>query len=309
MLIFHKIISYRSVMDIFEGLLEFVAVARNESFTDAARSLGVSPSLVSKRVSALEERLGLQLVARTTRQVRLTDAGSEYFQYCAEMIEQLEEKNLRVTGKTAGLEGRVRISLAGNFAETYVVPAIADFLEAHPRLSVDIDFSTLPANFVEEGYDFAIRPASEVTGPSLVARKLADHRLVAAASPDYFERHGTPETPGDLRDHQCLVVTGYERWQFAASKGIEEVAVSGQWRSSDARTILVACRRGAGIAYMNRPAFGDALEDGSLITTLKPYWMPGRPSWIIYPSRKFLITRARRVVEFLLDRFRDWRET
>jgi len=294
-------------MAAFEGVVEFLAVAETNGFRAAARRLGVSPANVSRRVSALEERLGVQLVARTTRRVRLTDAGRGYHQRCAEMVQRWEEANQLVSGQAAELEGRLRISAAGVFAEHHVVPALTDFAREHPNLTVEINFDTHPVNFVDEGVDFAIR-FGELSDSSLVARKLANHIYAAAASPAYFARHGHPQQPQDLRQHDCLIYTDHERWHFQTPEGPEEVRVSGPWRSNNTSVIVEACRSGMGIAYMPCFDFGGALQDDRLEGTLRPYWASGVTTWIVYPSRRYLPTRARRAVDYLLDRFRDWQE-
>lgn len=294
-------------MNALEGLPEFLAVAESQSFTAAARSLGVSTSLVSRRVATLEARLGVQLVARTTRRVRLTEAGREYQQRCAEMMQRLEETNQLVSGQMAELQGRLCISVAGVFAERHIVPALADFAQLHPKLTVEINFDTHVVNFVDEGIDFAIR-YGDLTDSSLVARKLADHISIAVANPAYFARYGHPQRPQDLRQHNCLIFANFERWRFETPEGPEEVRVSGNWRSNNSPAIVEACRRGMGIAYIQRSNFGTALQDAQLEVTLEPYWARGTTSWIVYPSSKYLPTRARLAVDYLLDRFRDWQE-
>ena len=292
-------------MDAFEGITEYLAVAETKGFSAAARKLGVSPAHVSRRVSALESRLGVQLVARTTRRVRLTDAGREYHQRCSEMMQRLEAANQLVTGETAELEGHLRVSLHGEFAERHVVPALIDFGRENPELSIEIEFSTRFVDFVGEGFDFAIRNASS-PDPNMVARKLAERDVVAAASPDYFARYGHPEKPDDLLRHRCLPgVT--ERWHFDTPDGSQEVHISGHWRSNSMQSLLLACQGGLGIAYMTRAGYGSALEDGSLVTTLEPYWArQGFTAWIVYPGRIYLPSRAKRAVDYLLDRSKGW---
>ena len=294
-------------MDAFEGISEYLAVAETQGFSAAARKLGVSPAHVSRRIAALEARLGVQLVARTTRRVRLTDAGREYHQRCSEMMQRLEETNQLLTGETAELEGRLRVSLHGEFAERRIVPALIDFGRENPELNIEIDFTTRFVDFVGEGFDFAIRNASSPDS-NLVARKLAERDVVAAASPDYFERYGRPERPDDLLRHRCL--TGVtDVWHFDTPDGCQEIRVSGRWRSNNMQSLVLACKRGLGIAYMTRAGFGGALQDGSLVTTLEPFWArQGFTAWIVYPSRIYLPTRAKRAVEYLLDRSRTWKE-
>ena len=294
-------------MNAFEGITEYLAVAEMQSFSAAARKLGVSPAHVSRRISALESRLGVQLVARTTRRVRLTDAGREYHQRCAEMMGRLEEANQLLSGETAELEGRLRVSMARQFAERHVVPALAEFARKYPRLSIEIDVTARVVDLVGEGYDFAIRTAP-LSDSGMVARKLAERTLVAAASPEYFARYGHPEAPDDLLRHRCLPAVS-DRWHFDTPYGSKVVQVSGYWRSNSAQSRVEACRCGLGIAYMTRDGYGGALEDGSLVTTLEPYWARrGFIAWIVYPSRIYLPTPAKRAVEYLLDRSQAWDE-
>jgi len=294
-------------MDAFEGITEYLAVAETLGFSAAARKLGVSPAHVSRRVSALESRLGVQLVARTTRRVRLTDAGREYHQRCAEMMGRLDEANQLLSGETAELEGRLRVSMARQFAERHVVPTLADFAREHPRLSIEIDLTARVVDLVGEGFDFAIRTAP-LSDSGMVARKLVERTLVAAASPEYFAQYGHPERPDDLLGHRCLPAAS-DRWHFDTPYGSKVVQVSNHWRSNSPQSRLEACLRGLGIAYMTRAGYGGALEDGSLVTTLEPYWARrGFTAWIVYPSRIYLPTRARRAVEYLLDRSQTWND-
>jgi len=294
-------------MDAFEGIAEYLAVAEALGFSAAARKLGVSPAHVSRRISALENRLGVQLVARTTRRVRLTDAGREYHQRCSEMMQRLEEANQHLSGETAELAGRLRVSMARQFAERYAVPVLADFAREHPKLNIEIDLTARVVDFVQEAFDFAIRTAP-LSDSNMVARKLAERTLVAAASPDYFAQHGHPERPDDLLRHRCLPAVS-NRWHFDTPDGSQEVQVSGHWLSNTPQSRVEACRRGLGIAYMTRSGFGNALQDGSLVTTLEPFWARrGFTAWIVYPRRINLPTRARRAVEYLLNRSRTWKE-
>ena len=222
------------------------------------------------------------------------------------MLELLEESNQLVSGQTAEIEGRLRVSVTGMFAEQHIVPALVEFASDHPQLTLEISFDTHNVNFVDENVDFAVRYGA-IADSALIARKLANHQRIAVASPAYFERHGAPRTPQDLRRHNCLICGEYQRWPFETPQGNQEVRVTGKWRSNNEATIVEACRRGVGIAYLQRENFGSSLRDGELVPTLEPYWTSEMTSWIVYPNRKYLPARARRAVDFLLERFRDWR--
>ena len=290
----------------FEGLAEFIAVAETQGFSSAARRLGVSTSHVSRRVSALESSLGTALLARTTRKVRLTDAGLLYYRRCVELVDGLEEANETLSNQQVNLTGTLRVSAAGEFAEQYVVPVLIEFASLHPDLTMDIDFNSRMVNFVEEGIDFSIR-YGRLADSGLVARKLADRKLIAAASASYIAKQGMPQHPQDLRHHVCLVANN-DSWLFDTESGPVEIKVKGRWRSNSARSIVEACKAGLGITYMPKSSLGDSLRDGSLIPLLEPYGTSDITTWIVYANRKYLPSRARLAIQFLLEHFKNWNE-
>lgn len=293
-------------MSPFEGIVEFIAVAETEGFTAAARRMDVSTSHISRRIAELEARLGTALVARTTRKVKLTVAGQTYYDKCRELLNGIEEANQSVSDEHVELSGVLRVSAAGEFAENYVAPLLIQFAKDHPKLSVDIDFNSRIVNFVEEGIDFAVR-YGRLDDSGLVARKLVDRTLIAAASPEYLNSHGIPKHPRDLHQHQCLITTN-DSWRFDIEKEPVQIKVVGRWRSNSGRSIVNACRAGMGIAYMPKSSFGESLYDGSLVPILHEFGSKGVTSWVVYANRKFLPTRARLAIQFLLEHFQDWTE-
>lgn len=293
-------------MDKFEGITEFVAVAEAQGFSAAARRLGVSTAHVSRRIAALEQSLGIALFIRTTRQVRLTDAGETYYRYCTGLLDGLEEANEAVSTETVNLTGTLRISAAGKFVSEFVAPLLAEFAQAHPNLSIDLDFSARVANFVEEGLDLAIR-YGRLQDSSLITRKLVDRRIVAAASPDYLAEHGTPQHPEALRQHSCLI-TNNDLWLFDTDEGPLNVRVRGRWRSNDADSLTHACLAGLGIAYMPSTSYKNAIADGQLVPVLEPYWTKGIGTWLLYANRRHMPARVRLAVQFLTERFKNWQE-
>lgn len=290
----------------FEGITEFIAVAESGGFSSAARRLGVSTSHVSRRVASLEASLGSALLARTTRQVRLTDAGEVYYRRCSELLHGLQEANELVSSEQVSLSGTLRVSAAGEFAERYVAPALLAFAKQHPDLTVDIDFNSRLVNFVEAGIDFSIR-YGRLQDSGLVARKLVDRSLVAVASPEYLNERGRPEHPQALAQHACIIANS-EQWLFDAAGAPLEVKVSGRWRSNSSRSIVQACQAGLGVAYMPASSLGEALHDGSLEQILEPFGSRDVTTWIVYANRQYLPARARLAVDFLLEYFKTWRE-
>lgn len=301
-------------MDSFEGITEFVAVAESQGFSAAARQLGCSTSHVSRQVSRLESRLGSALLARTTRNVSLTQAGLAYYQQCKDLVIGLQQANEQLSLEQLQLSGTLRVSAAGPFAEQLVAPALMTFTQEHPDLTIEMDFNTRMTNFVEDGVDFAIRYGA-LADSSLIARKLLDRSMIAVASKEYLKEHGIPETPQDLKNHSCIIANS-DHWQFEHINGagndkekiIENIKVRGRWRSNNAHTVVNACEQGLGIAYMPKMSFLTSIKNGELIPVLEPYWSVGSSSWIVYKNRQFLPMRARLAIDFLLDHFADWKE-
>ncbi len=286
-------------IDPFLGYIEFMAVAETESFTAAAKKLAISTSHVSRQVSRLEKQLGIRLFARTTRRVSLTEAGIEYYKSCKDVLVGLEEANARARGEHSELTGHIRISAAGDFAETVVAEILVEFLQLHPGLTIDMEFNTRVVNIVDEGFDFAIR-YGQLRESNLVARKLIDRRLVAAASQSYVDKFGMPEMPEDLKKHNCII-TNANRWVFESVENIHEIKVQGNWRANSARAALAAAKAGQGIIYMPDTSFGSLLRDGDLVSILNDYSHRKMPTWIVYPDRRFLTYRARKAVDFMLN--------
>lgn len=293
-------------MDSFEGVVEFVAVAESHGFSAAAKHLNCSTSHVSRQVSRLEARLGSALLARTTRMVSLTQAGQAYYQQCKDLVTGLQQANEQLSSQQYQLSGTLRVSAAGTFAEECVAPALMDFALKHPDLQVHMDFNSRKTNFVEDGIDFAIR-YGQLSDSGLVARKLLDRPMMAVASPEYLKQNGTPKHPSDLKHHSCIIANN-DHWQFEHSGVSHNIKVNGQWQSNNAHSVISACERGLGIAYMPKLNFSDAIKSGLVMPILEPYWSNGSSSWIVYQNRRFLPMRARLAIDHLIAHFSDWQE-
>lgn len=293
-------------MTSFDGVVEFVAVAETQGFTSAARRFGVSTSHISRKVAALEEKLGVALLARSTRKVRLTEAGQQYFYRCQDLVYGLEDANEVLTGDQLSLSGTLRISAAGEFAEQYIAPVLIEFAALHPELTLEIDFNSRMVDFVTEGVDFSIR-YGRLTDSTLVARKLVDRSLFAAASESYLDQFGTPTHPNELSNHHCLVANS-DVWLFESDKKPLDIRVKPKLKTNSGRALVTACERGLGIAYMPKSSFADSITKGHLQPILESYWTQGLTTWIIYANRKFVPARARLAINFLQKRFQDWTE-
>lgn len=293
-------------MESFEGLIEFVAVAESQGFSAAAKQLGCSVSHVSRQVSRLEKRLGSALLARTTRMVSLTQAGQAYYQQCKDLVIGLQQANEQIHSQQYQLNGTLRVSAAGTFAEQYVAPALMGFALKHPDLTIDMDFNSRKTNFIEDGIDFAIR-YGKLSDSGLVARKLLDRPMMAVASPTYLKKHGIPKQPSQLKNHSCIIANN-DHWQFDHKGTLENIKVSGQWQSNNAHSVIAACEQGLGIAYMPKINFNLSVTSGKLKPVLESYWSQGSSSWIVYQNKRFLPMRARLAIDHLLEHFSDWQE-
>lgn len=294
-------------MSIWDGVEEFVMVARTGNFTLAARRLNVSTSHVSRRVQLLEDKLGVKLLTRTTRAVKLTDLGRDYLNRVADLIGGIDDANQAITGAFSDLAGPVRVSAAGPFAEETVMPILLEFAEQNPQITLEVDFNNRNVDLVEEGYDFAIR-YGVLTDSALIARKLATRKLICAASPAYLEQHGEPSTPQELRQHSCISANN-NVWQFvdpSNQKGIS-VRVRGRVKTNSMGLMCLAVEKGFGVAYTPMENLEAMITDGRVRRILEGYEDQSRSHWIVYPERRHIPRRVRAVVEHLLDRLENQR--
>lgn len=293
--------SERTLM--FFAIEEFVALGKTQSFTGAAKRLGVSTSHVSRRVNLLEHKLGVRLVNRTTRVVKLTDAGFEYFQKCVEILQEMEEANASLITDTAELDGRIRVSAAGDYAERFVAPSLARFGQQHANLRIEMDFNPRNINLVDDGFDFAVRYGM-LTDSSLVARKLTERNLVAAATPEYLKAYGTPTHPSELSRHKCIVSMS-ENWRFLDGEETLSLRVPAIWQSNSAASLVSVCLTGIGIAYLPETTIHERLQSGELVPILEDFSAQGIPTWLVYPSARFVPRRVRAAMDFLIADLRD----
>jgi len=294
-------------MSVWDGVEEFVMVARTGSFTIAASRLNVSTSHVSRRVQALEDRLGVKLLSRTTRTVKVTDLGNDYLNSVGDLISGIDEANQTITGAFADLAGVVRVSAAGPFAEKTAVPILLEFAEKNPRITLEVDFNNRNVDMVEESYDFALRYGA-LADSALIARKLAIRKLICAASPAYIERHGEPSRPQDLRQHSCISANS-NVWKFqdpSTQKGIS-VRIDGRIKTNNMPLMCMAVEMGFGVAYTPIENLQDMIDDGRVKRILGGYENQSRSHWIVYPERRLIPRRVRAAIEYLLAALADER--
>lgn len=290
------------------GSLElFCLTAELESFTGAAAAAGLTPPAVSRTIARLEARLGARLFARTTRKVRLTEAGRSYFEQCKQALGQLAEAERQLTGEQTQPSGKVRVSLPTSYGHSRVLPLVAEFSARYPEIQLELQLSNRNIDFTEEGYDLAVRVR---TPPELelVARKLEDAALVVVASPDYLRRHGEPQTLDALDQHNCiqfiLPSTGQTvPWLFRVNGRDTERQLRGSLSCTDDIVAPVTlARHGAGVAQTYRFMVANELASGTLQELLTTYAGASRPFYLLYPRARHMPRRVRVLIDFLMEK-------
>ncbi|MBN8227891.1 LysR family transcriptional regulator [Corallococcus macrosporus] len=273
-------------MDQLFTLRTFVAVARQGSFTAASRRLHISPSVATRAVAQLEERLGLALLTRTTRSVRLTERGQVYLESCQRLLEDLDEADRRVRGENAEPRGELSVSAPIVFGRLHVLPVVQKLLAAHPSLSVRLHLSDRNQHLVDEGIDAAVR-LGELKDSGLIALKVGTVRRVLVASPQYVKRRGTPRSPAELGRHELIAFENLDatnEWRFGEKE--KPVRVQPRLILNSADTAIAAAERGMGIARTLSYQVADAVLAGRLVLLLGTFAPPPVPVSVIYPGRR-----------------------
>lgn len=283
----------------------FCKAAELQGFTAAALALGVTAAAVSRSVGRLEERLGAKLFTRTTRLMRLTEEGRAYYEQCRQALAQIENAERAINGRQAEPAGLLRISMPTTYGHYRVLPALPRFMAQYPKVKVELDLSNRNIDFVEDGYDLAIRGGAP-NDSRLVARKLEDASFGIFAAPQYLARRGTPQTPEQLQDHDCIefVMPSTGRglpWLFHhAGQEIDMAVPSRVSLQGDLLGCLSYAVGGGGLLQAYHFVARSHVQIGSLVEVLQPYAGRSRPFSILYPHNRHLSAKVRAFVDFLL---------
>lgn len=295
-------------MDRLAAMRAFAAVAERGSFASAARALGISRAMASRHVQDLEAHLGARLLDRTTRRVAPTEAGRVYHERCAAILAELAEAESAIGALQARPSGRLRVNAPVSFGALHLAAAVADYMAAHPQVSIELVLNDRMVDLVEEGYDVAIR-IGRLAPSSLVARRLAPCRLVACAAPSYLRRAGVPRAPADLAGHECLGYTyapGRDTWRFVGPGGEEEsVRVRGRLDCNNGDALRAAAVHGAGIVVLPVFIVGQDLAEGRLRRVLPRHEAPPIAIHAVRPQGRHLSAKVRSFIDFLVPRFGD----
>jgi DNA-binding transcriptional LysR family regulator len=289
-------------------IASFVSVAEHLSFIAAANVIGTSPSTVSRKVSRLEDALGVRLFERTTRRVALTEAGRLYHAQCVQIFNHLADADAMIASLNAEPTGLLRVSFPVAFGRLKLSEIISEFLDAYPKVSVEANYTDRFVDLIEESYDAVVRIGS-LPDSTLVARKISANRRLVVASPAYLERHGTPLEPADLASHHCLRFSHYSAsgsvWRFRSGNRTEEVKVSGEFRSDNSEVIYETASRGRGFGLVASYLCHESVEKGDLVTLL-PDWtsIPEAGVYIAYASGKHMAPKVRVFSDFLVQRLK-----
>ena len=279
----------------------FAAVVESAGVRAAARVLELPRSVVSRRVAALEERLGVQLVRRSTRSLQLTELGQAYYERCARILAECRAAEDDLRTASAEPQGTLRLTASQFVGEELLDPIVAEYLRRWPRVRVEIRLTAERLDLVAEGLDLAIRRGALDDSEALTARRLGTSELTCFASPDYIARRGAPQTPADLAGHDCIVIAGPSgppAWTFPGPRGPERIPVSARLRVNSRRMAYQAARGGLGIARLNRVLREDDLRSGHLVELL-PAYREVADVYAVYPRARPTPIKIRAFLDLL----------
>jgi DNA-binding transcriptional LysR family regulator len=303
-------------MDAAGEMAVFVRVVEEGGFSNAARTLGLSPSAVSKLVSRLEDRLGARLLNRTTRRLSLTDEGEAYYHRSSHILDEIEEAEQAISRSHAAPRGRLRVTAAAAFATNQMAPVLPEFLDRYPEVHLELSVGDRVVDLVEEGFDVGVRTGA-LEDSSLISRLLAEDHRTICATPAYLKRHGAPRAPADLAGHNCITWTGghgaLNDWPFEGPEGPYSVRVRGNAEVNNGEALHEMALAGLGIAHMAEYRVAPDIRMGRLVPLLAHCHRFVRlPIHVVYPHRRHLSPKVRAFVDFLTEKFTPvppWRMT
>lgn len=291
-------------MDLMLSMSVFRRVVETGSFSEVARELTLSQPTVSKHVAALESRLNIKLLNRSTRNLSLTDVGKVYYDRCVHILDELNETESTLINQKSNPTGKLRINTPVTFGELNIVPHLWQFLADYPELEVDLIMDDHYVDLVKEGVDMTIR-VGPMNDSSLISRKIGDSPRVTVASPDYLAANGEPRTLQDLKSHNCIVymlLTTLNEWHFNGPQGKETIRVDGRFSVNNPRTIRQAVLAGQGIAVTPLWLIGEFIETGEVKVILDQYTPTALEIHAVYPDRRFVPAKVSCFIDYIRTR-------
>ncbi|MCU4676390.1 LysR family transcriptional regulator [Catenovulum sp. 2E275] len=281
----------------WHGISEFVAVAETNSFTLAAKKLALSTAQVSRQINALEKRLGIKLLYRTTRHVSLTDEGQIYYHNCKHVLDGLENAELAISQRHNQLTGKIKMTAPVNYGELKIVPLVNQFLVENPNMQIELELTNTRLDLTEHGLDLAIRLGS-LENSSLMAKRLTKRRLYLCASTHYIKQFGEPKTISQLAEHNCLLGT-LEHWRFMDSDKSINLKVKGRLRCNSGFALVEAALNHLGIVQLPDYYLKQHIQSGRLQSLLNEYQKPDDGVWAVYPNNRYLSNKLKILVDYL----------
>lgn len=295
-------------MDISAQMLIFATVVEQGSISAAARSMGQTPSAVSKQIGLLEDQAHYRLLNRTRTGVLPTQEGQEFYEKCKAMAEKFKEAEAMIHNLDGIPRGLLRVASTVAFGKSQLIPALPEFMEENLEVQVSMDLTDREIDLRSEGFDVAICFAEQRKNPDMVVRRIMRSRRVLCASPEYIERSGTPSNFAELADHNCLRVAGGSQrnaWNSNEPKAGDEFAATGSFEGNSTDVVFGAALAGIGIARLPRYIADCKIQSGELIHVLPEYAPPSTEIVVMFAERRNLAPKTRAFVDFLVRRFQD----
>ena len=295
-------------MDRLKQLESFAAVATKGSLTAAASAEGVAPAVIGRRIDALEQRLGVKLLLRTTRRITLTHEGSAFLEDCQRLLSDLANAEASVSAGGVKASGHLRITAPAGFGRRHVAPLVPRFLALHPEVSLSLNLSDRVIDIARESYDCSVR-VGDLPDSSLVSVRLADNRRLCVATPSYLKRAGTPKHPGELSRHECLTLSSdasqTRGWAFTVDGEVAYLRPRGRLDCSDGQVLHAWCSAGLGLAWRSTWEVEQELGRGELVSVLDDFAAPPNGIYAVFPHAKHLALRVRLWIDFLKHSYGD----
>lgn len=289
-------------MDKLKQLESFVSVATRGSLTAAAKAEGVAPAIMGRRLDALEERLGVKLMVRTTRRLSLTHEGSAFLEDCQRLLIDFANAEASVSAGGVKASGHLRITSPAGFGRRHVAPLVPRFRALHADVTISLNLSDRVVDLAGEGFDCAVR-VGDLPDSSLVSVRMADNRRVCVAAPDYLKNHGSPEHPSDLARFSCLTLSSdasqTRGWAFQVGSDLIHLKPGGPLDCSDGQVLHEWCVAGYGIAWRSTWEVEEEIAEGTLVPVLQAFDAPPNGIYAVFPQRKHLPLRVRLWIDFL----------
>jgi DNA-binding transcriptional LysR family regulator len=295
-------------VDKLKQIESFVGVATRGSLTAAAKVEGVAPAVIGRRIDALEQRLGVKLMVRTTRRITLTHEGTGFLDDCQRILTELAGAEAGVSAGGAKASGYLRITAPAGFGRRHVAPMVPRFIAQHPDVRVSLNLSDRVIDIVGENFDCAVR-VGDMPDSTLVGMRLADNRRQCVATPAYLKRAGTPKTPADLHRHECLTLSSdasqTRGWAFLVDGSLTHLRPSGRLDCSDGQVLHEWCLQGLGIAWRSTWEVDSDIAGGRLCSVLDEFMAPPNGIYAVFAHARHLPLRVRLWVEYLKQAWGD----